>query len=104
MTATFDPYVDEDALPDIKPVNLDSLGNSEPPVLRAFSHIGKTFRQGGFCSPSPKRPTVKKNDISKIDKEAKSVKFIDLGEYGKTYFLILSEMLLFYFVNSSHSS
>jgi hypothetical protein len=78
MSVTFDPYADEDASNHDEAVDASSLGDTEPPVLKAFSHIGKTFRQGGFCTPSPKRKNEKRELLAQ-DNAEKVVP--DMGEY-----------------------
>lgn len=69
MSITFDPYADEDASHNDTAVDASSLQNTEPPVLKAFSHIGKTFRQGGFCTPSPKRKKEKRELLAQENAE-----------------------------------
>lgn len=64
MSITINPYADEDAASNDDVIDASSVGDAEPPVLKAFSHIGKTFRQGGFCTPSPKRKREKKESVT----------------------------------------
>ena len=47
-----DPYHDDDS---VSNEFNDVFTAKEPPLLKAFKHVGHSIRDGGFCSPNGKR-------------------------------------------------